>query len=72
MADYSIEAALLAKLRELPGDQQRKVLDFASSLRTNPKRPRKSLHGLWKDSGVSISDEDIAAARKDMWGNFPR
>ena len=72
MAGCSIEAALLDKLRELPGDQQRKVLDFASSLRTKHKSPRKSLYGLWKDSGVSISDEDIAAARKDMWGNFPR
>ncbi|MBI3958914.1 MAG: hypothetical protein HY328_08900 [Chloroflexi bacterium] len=29
-----------------------------------------SLYGLWK--GVSISEEDIAEARQEMWGNFPR
>lgn len=29
-----------------------------------------SLYGLWK--GVSISEQDIAEARQEMWGNFPR
>ena len=32
--------------------------------------PRKSLRGLWR--GLDITDEDIAEARRDMWGNFPR
>jgi hypothetical protein len=31
--------------------------------------PRKSLRGLWK--GLDVSDEDIAHARREMWGNFP-
>ncbi len=29
-----------------------------------------SLYGLWK--GISISEEDIAEARREIWGNFPR
>ena len=28
--------------------------------------------GLWKHLGLSISAADIAEARKEMWGNFPR
>ena len=34
------------------------------------ERPRQSLRGLWK--GIDISAEDIAAARREMWANFPR
>jgi hypothetical protein len=28
--------------------------------------------GLFADLGVHISDEEIAEARHEMWGNFPR
>lgn len=35
-----------------------------------PFVPRPSLLGLWE--GVSISEEDIDEARREMWGNFPR
>jgi hypothetical protein len=72
MPGHSIEEAVVAKLRELPADKQQEVLDFASFLGTKQMRPRKSLYGLWKDLGISISEEDIAEARKEMWGNFPR
>lgn len=74
MAVHSIEEAVVAKLRELPADKQQEVLDFASFLGAKePTRPKlKSIRGLWKDLGISISEEDIAEARKEMWGNFPR
>ena len=72
MATQSIEEALVAKVRELPADKQLEVLEFARSLETKPKRPLKSLYGLWAGHGVDISEEDIAEARKEMWGNFPR
>ena len=72
MAVQSIEEAVAAKLRELPADKQQEVLDFASFLGTKPKRPLKSLYGLWAGHGIDISEEDIAEARKEMWGNFPR
>ncbi len=32
--------------------------------------PRKSLRGLWQ--GLDITEEEIAEARCEMWGNFPR
>jgi hypothetical protein len=35
-----------------------------------PKTARKSLRGLWK--GITISDEDIAEVRREMWSGFPR
>jgi hypothetical protein len=68
-----IEEIVVAKLRELPADKQQEVLDFASFLGREQLRPKlKSVRGLWKDLGFTISDEDIAKARKEMWGNFPR
>ncbi|MBD2773217.1 hypothetical protein [Iningainema tapete] len=33
-------------------------------------QPRKSLRGLWR--GSNITESDIAEARQQMWGNFPR
>jgi hypothetical protein len=32
----------------------------------------RSLYGLWKDLGVDLSAEDIDAARRELWGTFPR
>ena len=28
--------------------------------------------GLWADLNIHITEEDIAEARREMWGNFPR
>jgi hypothetical protein len=36
------------------------------------EKPLRSLYGLWKDFGVSISAEEIDAARRAMWENFRR
>lgn len=32
------------------------------------RAPLRPLYGLWQ--GFSISDEDIALARREMWGSF--
>ena len=72
MPDHPIEEAVVAKLRELTTDKQLEVLDFAKFLGTKPRGPRKSSYGLWKDLGISISEEDIAEARKEMWGGAPK
>ncbi|MBI3098181.1 MAG: DUF2281 domain-containing protein [Planctomycetes bacterium] len=70
-----VEQAVLEKLRSLPPEKQREVLDFVEFLsrqdRGRVAGDRSSLKGLWSDLGVDVSDEDIADARREMWGRFP-
>ncbi|MGG6294969.1 DUF2281 domain-containing protein [Leptolyngbya sp. AN02str] len=70
----NLEQAILENLRQLPPDKQQEVLDFAEFLREKivPKQPRRSLKGLWADQNIQITEEVIAEARHEMWGNFPR
>lgn len=70
----SIEKSLLEKLEKLPAEKRQEVLDFIESLekKVAHKAPRRSLKGLWADLGVEITAEDIAEARREMWGRFPR
>lgn len=70
----NLEQTLLETVRSLPPEKQQEVLDFAEFLRQKitPKQPRRSLKGLWADFDIQISEEDIAEARQEMWGNFPR
>lgn len=70
----NIEQAVIEKLRKLPPDKQQQVLEFAVFLQQKslPKRPRRSLKGLWADLGIDITEADIDEARREMWGNFPR
>ena len=50
------------------------VLDLEEPLQRaeDGEKPLRSLYGLWKEFGVSISAEEIDKARQEMWGNFPR
>lgn len=68
------EQAILEKLRQLPLEKQQEVLDFAEFLRqkVGSKQSSPSLQGLWADQNIQITEEDIAEARREMWGNFPR
>ncbi len=70
----SIEQQVLDKLRNLPPEKQKELLDFLDSLKekSEPKTPRRSLLGLWADLNVHIKEEDIAEARREMWSEFPR
>jgi hypothetical protein len=70
----NLEQAVLDKLRELPPNQQQEVLDFAEFLQQKNilKRPLKSVKGMWANLDMDITEEDIAQARKEMWGDFPR
>jgi Protein of unknown function (DUF2281) len=65
---------VLEKLRELPPEKQQEVLSFVDSLaeKDGAKKPLRSPGGLWKDFDIHITEEDIADARREMWGNFPR
>lgn len=68
----SIEQQVLEKLRHLPPEKQKEVLDFVDFLKqkNGTKKPLRSLRGLWKDLNIHITEEDIAEARREMWGNF--
>jgi EAL domain-containing protein (putative c-di-GMP-specific phosphodiesterase class I) len=68
-----IEQQVVEKLRDLPPEKQKEVLDFVHSLKeqNGPKEPLRSLMGLWADLNIHITEEDIAQARREMWGNFP-
>jgi Domain of unknown function (DUF4351) len=70
----TIEQAVLENLRQLQPEQQQEVLNFVQFLRqkSDRKQPRRSLYGLWSDLNIEITVADIAEARQEMWGNFPR
>lgn len=70
----TIEQKVIEKLRELPPEKQREVLEFLESTKekNGDGKPRRSLLGLWSDLNIRISEEDIRETRREMWGNFPR
>ena len=70
----TIEQAVVEKLRALPVEKQREVLDFVEFLqgKSAPPRRRHNPIGLCADLNVDITEADIAEARREMWGNFPR
>jgi hypothetical protein len=70
----TIEEQVLEKLRDLPPEKQKEVLDFVDFLKekNGTKKPLRSLRGLWADLNINITEEDIAEARREMWGKFPR
>lgn len=70
----TIEEIVLEKLRGLTPAKQKEVLEFVESLKldASDKKPLRSLEGLLEDLHVDITEEDIAQARHEMWGNFPR
>lgn len=70
----TIEEMVMEKLWDLPAEKKKDVLAFVESLKKKdaPRQPLRSLRGLWADLGIEITEEDIAEARREMWGNFPR
>ena len=68
------EEMVLEKLRGLPPERQKEVLEFVESLKTagDTRKPLRSLEGLLEYLNIDITEEDIAEARREMWGNFPR
>lgn len=71
----TVEEVLMEKIRVLPMNRKQEILDFAEFLEQKESAaspPRRSLEGIWADLDVTITEEDIAEARREMWGNFPR
>ena len=73
MSDFDDALAVVEKLSPL---EKIKLLEkLASSLEQDwpePKKPRRSLYGIFADLGDAPSAEEIDEARREMWGNFPR
>jgi hypothetical protein len=61
-----------------PGQKLRLIAAIAPDLEEplrhaeGDQQPLQSLYGLWQEFGVEISAEEIDAARREMWGTFPR
>jgi hypothetical protein len=61
-----------------PGQKLRLIAAIAPDLEEpllqveGGQQPLQSLYGLWKDFGIDISAEEIDAARREVWGSFPR
>jgi hypothetical protein len=70
----SIEQAIIDTLRVLPPEKKQEVLDFVEFLKAKslPKVTRLSIKGLCANLSVRITEEDIAQARQEMWGTFPK
>jgi len=70
----NIEKSVLEKLLTLLTQKQKEVLDVVETLqkKTGTTGRRGSLKGLWADLGAEVSPEDIAEARREMGGGFPR
>ena len=70
----SVEEAILEAFRSLPADKQQELLKHANRLRQEapPKKPLKSIRGLWSDLGINLSAEEIEQNQREMWKNFPR
>lgn len=70
----TLPETILDSLQSLPPDKQQEVLDFVEFLkqRSPSKAPLKNFEGLWANYDFDISEEDLAEARREMWGNFPR
>lgn len=70
----NIKQAVVEILEVLPLEKRQELLDFAEFLHSKStiQYPRRSLKGLWADLDIDLTDEDIAEARIEMWGNFPK
>lgn len=64
----TIEQQVIEKLRELPPEKQREVLEFLESIKekNGDGKPRRSLLGMWSDLDIRITEEDIREARREM------
>jgi len=69
-----VAALVIEKVRRLRPEQQEEVLRFVESLEHGQAEAglRRSVKGLWADLDIDLTEEDLATARKELWGAFPR
>jgi hypothetical protein len=65
---------VVQKLGELPPGVQLEVLDFVEFMakKSGQRRPLFNPEGLWSGQGSDVSPEEIAEARREMWGKHDR
>ena len=70
----TVKDAVIEKLEVMPTDQQREVLEFIDSMqpKEKPRKPLRSLQGIWADLNVHITEEDLREARNEMWRGYTR
>src|ERR1019366_7620088 len=58
---------------EIGGVKVRGWIDLLERLREDvtPRKPFKSIKGLWADLSVTLTAEEIEENRREMWKNFP-
>ena len=66
----TIAGQVLSKLSGLSEDQQRQVLELIETMQPSPRPPLIDPYGMF--AGYDTTEEEIAEARREMWGNFPR
>ncbi len=75
MNKAELETLLITEAKRLPPDKLAEVVDFVAFLNVRKKSVQQkkmpvSLRGIWR--GISLSEQHIAEARAEMWGDFPR
>jgi hypothetical protein len=72
----SLPAELIEKIKQLPAGQQMLVKSLVDQLARVGEQQGPLLTSPWFGSlehlGIDISEDDIADARREMWGSFPR
>jgi hypothetical protein len=72
----SLETELIEKIKQLPADKQllvKSLVDELARIRTQfAPAAAPPWYGSLEYLGKTISEEDIAEARREMWGHFPR
>jgi len=74
MSISTLEELLLRQWQSLKPDQQNAALEFVEFLhhKSTGKKQRRSLLGLCADTNIHVSGQDIAEARRELPGDFPR
>jgi hypothetical protein len=67
----SLEEAILEKVRALPPARQSEVLAFVDTLEAPRRKPFRNPEGILADLNFTLTEEDLAEARREMWANFP-
>ena len=67
----TVEQEILEKLRALTPVQKTEVLQYVSGLAVATRQPFRSPKGILADLDFTLTEEDPAEARLEMWANFP-